>query len=121
MILSRCACRRDPHDERDTFADLEIPAFLKRDPNEPLAPWHQVFPSFTDPATSLPPAEETAIAATKEEIARNDKTRARNRIAKMLGKKETRQAIASGLRWNVKTGLWETPSQPNPPQSGSNT
>lgn len=89
----------------DDFADLEIPAFLKvgTPENEALrarpVPPRQAAPPL-DLLAPKPMAESTAAFVAEQEA--NRKTRARNRIARMLIKKEDH----TGERWNTRTGQW---------------
>lgn len=86
------------------FDDLEIPAFLRRSPDEPSPPWRRLWPEHClDNATTMSKYEEAAVREIRAQQAEERRIRSQNRIAKMLARKQDH----AGETWNSKTARWE--------------
>ncbi len=86
------------------FDDLEIPAFLRRSPDEEPQPWRRLWHEYEEPtAHSFGSALDPATQAVLAEQAEAKRIKTQNRIAKMLARKQDH----AGETWNTRTGKWE--------------
>lgn len=87
------------------FDDLEIPDFLRRSSEEAPSPtWRRLWPETTQENMQiLCKGDEAIVAAFKAEQAETARIKTKNRIAKMLARKQNHE----GERWNTKTAKWE--------------